>query len=194
LSKEDRIKLENKFRYEKSPRVVVATSTLAWGCNLPARRVVILGVHRGVSEVEAYDILQMVGRSGRLGIDPMGDAYILVPESKEKQYRSMYSKSGRIDSQLLEINGDKYKTLAFHLVSEIHHGGIETTDDVHEWYKRSLAHFQNKSLNQKAVDSTLESLKKCGAITYEDEKWIVKPIGKIASMFYFKLYFNFKNY
>lgn len=199
LGKQERISLEQRFKNEKTPRVVVATSTLAWGCNLPARRVVILGVHRGLQEVESYDILQMIGRSGRLGIDPMGDAYILVPESKEREYRAKYSKAGKIESQLLEKEGPKYKTLAFHLVSEIHHGNIETTDDVHEWYKRSLGYFQNKSLDQKVVDDTLDVLKKCGAIAFEEDKWIIRPIGKVSSMFYFSpfdtsdLYFNFKN-
>lgn len=199
LGKQERISLEQRFKNEKTPRVVVATSTLAWGCNLPARRVVILGVHRGLQEVESYDILQMIGRSGRLGIDPMGDAYILVPESKEREYRAKYSKAGKIESQLLEKEGPKYKTLAFHLVSEIHHGNIETTDDVHEWYKRSLGYFQNKSLDKKVVDDTLDVLKKCGAIAFEEDKWIIRPIGKVSSMFYFSpfdtsdLYFNFKN-
>jgi hypothetical protein len=80
----------------------VGGGVLSHNCNLPARRVVILGVHRGLQEVESYDILQMIGRSGRLGIDPMGDAYILVPESKEREYRAKYSKAGKIESQLLE--------------------------------------------------------------------------------------------
>ena len=34
--------------------------------NMPARRVIVLGVHRGLTEVDTYDIMQMVGRSGRL--------------------------------------------------------------------------------------------------------------------------------
>lgn len=203
LESDERVKVEDRFRNDPKLRVIVATSTLAWGMNLPARRVVILGVHRGIGEVESHDILQMIGRSGRLGIDPMGDAYILVPESEEAKYRQKFSKPNRIESQLLEKAGSdenpKYKVLAFHLVSEIHHGNISTTDDVHEWYKRSLAHFQNKSLDETVVDQTLTLLKKCGAIWEEDGVWTCKPIGKVSSMFYFSpfdvsdLYFNFKN-
>ena len=63
LSKRKR--LEKKFRTDPKFRVIVATSTLAWGLNMPARRVIILGVHRGLSEVETYDIAQMSGRAGR---------------------------------------------------------------------------------------------------------------------------------
>jgi helicase len=194
----ERAKVEDRFKNDPKLRVIVATSTLAWGLNLPARRVIILGVHRGINEVETHDILQMIGRSGRLGIDPMGDAYILVPESKESMYRQKFSKPNRIESQLLEKNGNHHKTLAFHLVSEIYHGDIKTTDDVHHWYGRSLAYFQNKTLDQTVVDATLTLLSKLGAIFQEDGQWSCRPIGKVSSMFYFSpfdvsgLYFNFK--
>jgi helicase len=199
LEGKQREEVEDRFKNDPKLRVIVATSTLAWGCNLPARRVIILGVHRGIDSVESYDILQMIGRSGRLGIDPMGDAYILVPESEEAKYRQKFSKPNRIESQLLEKCGDKYKVLAFHLVSEIHHGTVSTIEDVHDWYKRSLAYFQNKSLDQTVIDQTLDLLKKCGAVSEEDEKLTCRPIGKVSSMFYFSpfdvsdLYFNFKN-
>lgn len=199
LNAEERAKVEDRFKNDPKLRVIVATSTLAWGLNLPARRVIILGIHRGIGEVETHDILQMVGRSGRAGIDPMGDAYILVPESGEVECRQRLSKPNRIESQLLEKVGDNHKVLAFHLVSEIHHGYITTTEDVHAWYKRSLAYFQNKSLEDTIVDKTLDLLRKCGAIWQEDDKWICRPIGKVSSMFYFSpfdvsdLFYNFKN-
>jgi len=198
LDSNERAKLEDRFKNDPKLRVIVATSTLAWGMNLPARRVIILGVHRGVDEVESHDILQMIGRSGRYGIDPMGDAYILVPESQVNNYKAKYSKSNRIESQLLEKVGNNYKTLAFHLVSEIFTGGVKTTEDVHKWFKRSLAYFQNKAFDDSVVDSTLELLKKCGAIGEEDGVWKARTVGKVSSMFYMSpfdvsdLYFNFK--
>lgn len=200
LEANERAKVEDRFKNDLKLRVIVATSTLAWGLNLPARRVLILGVHRGLSEVESHDIIQMVGRSGRLGIDPMGDAYILVPESLQHMYRAKFNKPDRIESQLLEKNGEHHKVLAFHLVSEIYHGDVTTTDDIHAWYKRSLAYFQSKELEDKVVDDTLNLLKKKGAIWQdENEEWSCRPIGKVSSLFYFSpfdasdLYYNFKN-
>lgn len=199
LQSDQRADVEDRFKNDPKLRVIVATSTLAWGLNLPARRVIILGVHRGIDEVESHDILQMVGRSGRYGIDPMGDAYILVPESKAHVYRQKYGKSNPIESQLLANVSGRYKVLAFHLVSEIFQGNISTTEDVHNWYKRSLAYFQSKALDDSVVDSTLELLRRCGAIALEDDKWVCRPIGKVSSMFYISpfdvsdLYFNFKN-
>lgn len=199
LQSDQRADVEDRFKNDPKLRVIVATSTLAWGLNLPARRVIILGVHRGIDEVESHDILQMVGRSGRYGIDPMGDAYILVPESKAHIYRQKYGKSNPIESQLLANVSGRYKVLAFHLVSEIFQGNISSTEDVHNWYRRSLAYFQSKKLDDSVVDSTLEMLRKCGAIALEDDKWVCRPIGKVSSMFYISpfdvsdYYFNFKN-
>lgn len=185
LDKDSRVKLERSFRNDPALRVIVATPTLAWGLNLPARRVIILGVHRGMQEVETYNITQMVGRSGRLGIDPAGDAYILVPESQEQQWRKKLQQPQKIESQLLEKEGEHNKILAFHLVSEIHHGYIKTNEDVHRWYERSLAYFQDKNLHELVVDRTLELLEDKGCVKFEDDVWQVTSVGKIASMFYF---------
>lgn len=176
----------------------VGGGCVSHNCNLPARRVIILGVHRGTEEVESYDILQMQGRSGRLGIDPAGDAYILIPETDQGVYKNKLKSPPRIESQLLEKSGINYKNLAFHLVSEIYQESVQTTDDIHKWYERSLAYFQNKPLQDKIVDDTLESLRKCGAIGLEKDKWFARTIGKVSSVFYFSpfdvsdLFFNIK--
>ncbi len=191
LEKKDRVKLEHNFRKDPKLRVVVATPTLAWGLNMPARRVIILGVHRGLEEVETYNITQMIGRSGRVGLDPQGDAYILLPESKMDFYKNRLKNPDRIESQLLcKVGGTgeskpKHKVLAFHIVSEIHHGGIKTTDDVHHWYKRSLACFQSLELEDDVVNDTMELLKFNGAVREENGEYKVTPVGMISSMFYY---------
>lgn len=187
LDKDSRIKLEKKFKDKSKLRVIVATSTLAWGCNLPARRVIILGVHRGLSEVETYDITQMLGRSGRPAYDPVGDAYILLPESPDKytHHKKRIQTPQNIQSQLLEKSGNHYKVLAFHLISKIHHREVETKEDIHKWYERSLAHFQAKELGDDIVEQTVDSLLKCGAIKIEDNKYMPTSVGVVASLFYY---------
>lgn len=163
----------------------ISEGMISHNCNLPARRVILLGVHRGLDEVETYNITQEIGRSGRVGLDPQGDAYILLPESKMAYYKTKLQTPQKIESQLLSKVGDHHKVLAFHLVSEIHHGEIKTNDGIHSWYKRSLAHFQNKELADGVVDHTMELLRLCGAVKQEDEEWTILPVGQVASMFYF---------
>ena len=182
LSKEKRIKIESDFKTDKDFRCMVATSTVAWGLNLPARRVILLGVHRGLDELETYDIKQMIGRAGRPKYDKKGDAYILVP-SKQKEYehfREKIESPTNITSQLLS----HHKVLGFHLVSEIYLGNIKNKEDVNVWFNRSLASHQAKELKD-IVAQCIEGLLGCGAIVEEDGFYKATSIGKIASLFYY---------
>ena len=185
LEKNKRIALENKFRTDPKFRVIIATSTLAWGLNLPARRVVVTGVHRGLSEVDNFDIWQMVGRAGRPAYDPSGDAYILLPSSNYDHYKDRLKKPQLIKSQLLENVGGHYKVLAFHLVSEIHHGHVKTVEDIYDWYERSLANWQAQDLEEDILEGTLALLEKCGAIIEDGFGLRATSVGKVASMFYY---------
>lgn len=185
LDKAKRTQVEKDFKSDSSLRVIVATSTLAWGLNLPARRVIVLGVHRGLNEVATYDVAQMVGRAGRPSYDPVGDAYVLLPENTFDMHKARLKKPQRIESQMLDQMGGRHKVLAFHLVSEIHQGNIQSKDDVHHWYKRSLACFQTNELDEQVVEDTIELLRKIGAIWEEEGKLTVTSVGKVASIFYY---------
>lgn len=194
-----RQKLEKKFKEDPNFRVIVATSTLAWGLNLPARRVVIVGVDRGLSKVENYDIWQMAGRAGRPAYDPRGDVYILVPESKKVDTIARLKRKDPIKSQLLDDMAGHHKTLAFHLVSEIHQNNIKTREGFHEWFKRSLAFHQNHDFGDYEVDKVVELLTNTKAVAMEGDEYKATSVGVVASMFYFSpfdaadLRKNFKN-
>jgi replicative superfamily II helicase len=188
LEKDKRQALEKRFKENQDLRVLVATSTLAWGINCPARRVVITGVHRGIQEVEWYDIWQEAGRAGRPGYDPRGDVYILLPKKKFDHHFERLKEPLDIESRLLDYYGEDkkhYKTLAFHLVSEIHHGNVKTIDDIHKWFERSLAYFQNRDLSEDIVDDTMSLLERFGAVKRKGDEYEVTAVGKISSMFYY---------
>jgi len=183
LSKEKRRKAEQEFKTDKGVRCIVATSTLAWGINMPARRVIVLGVHRGLELVEVYDIKQMVGRAGRPKYDKKGDAYVLLPykpKDYEEQKRRI-TEDKDISSQLIE----HHKILGFHLVSEIYLGNVSTMEDVHKWYSRSLAAHQAKKLSGSITEECIGALLKCGAIMATPEGYKATAVGKIASLFYY---------
>lgn len=190
LSLKDRLNLEDRFKNDKEFRVLVATSTLAWGLNLPARRVIVTGIHRGLTEVENYDVQQMIGRAGRPKYDPRGDAYILVPESLKSSCVSKLKNKSVIKSTLLNYVGTEenphYKTLAFHIVAEIHQGNVKTKEGFQDWFRHSLAHFQDHAFDDTVIERTLGALEQCRAI-YIDEngEYQCTAIGKVASMLYF---------
>ena len=168
---------------------------LSHNCNLPARRVVILGIHRGLSVVETYDIMQEVGRAGRPKYDPEGDAYILLPAKTFNDDKQRILKQGDIESQLMDP-----KTLAFHIVSEVHHKGIESHADVKEWFDRSFARYQDNRMDESLSEQVIDRLKKSGSVFERDDGYFdITPVGTISSMFYFSpfdvadLLRNFKN-
>ena len=173
----------------ESPHAYVGCGAISHNCNFPARRVVITGVHRGMSEVETYDIFQMAGRAGRPGYDPRGDVYILLPDNNSEHHEDRLSSPKDIESQLLSYSGKEedphYKTLAFHLVSEIHHGQIATLKDIHHWYGKSLAYFQYNDLEDSIVDKTMDLLMRVGAVKEVDGKYEVTSVGKVSSMMYY---------
>jgi replicative superfamily II helicase len=190
LKFKERLALEERFKNDKKFRVLVATSTLAWGLNLPARRVIVTGVHRGLTEVENYDIQQMIGRAGRPKYDPRGDAYILIPESQKDNWIRRLKGRPTIRSTLLDYVGHSenphYKTLAFHIVAEIYQGNVKTKEAFKEWFRHSLAHFQDHAFDDKVVERTLSLLEQCKAIYLNDqEEYECTSVGKVASMFYF---------
>lgn len=65
-------------------KVLIATSTLAWGVNFPAHFVIVKGTEFYDGKLKRYvdmpitDVLQMMGRAGRPQYDNMGIALIMV--------------------------------------------------------------------------------------------------------------------
>ena len=85
LSQEEKAGIEAGYR-NGTLQVLAATSTLAAGVNLPARRVILRSnLIFGRAAVERAMYLQMVGRAGRAGQSPVGEAYIIGGGSDTKQ-------------------------------------------------------------------------------------------------------------
>jgi replicative superfamily II helicase len=185
LDKNKRREVEERFKHGKL-QGLVATSTLAWGVNTPARNVIVLGMHSGMREVPKYDCDQMCGRAGRPGYDTEGHAHILLPASNMADHIHRLQKPQNIESQLFNVKNPRCaKVLAFHLVSEIHHQDVKTRAEVKDWFADTLAAYQNKNLDEAVVENTVTDLLRCGAIKEEEGVLKATYIGKIASLFYY---------
>ena len=120
-------------------RVLSATSSLALGVNLPARLVLVKGTKTyrgggvGYQEVDTAQLLQMVGRAGRPGLDTRGTAVILTDHQSKEHIQGVLLGFGPAESslrtKLLEaING------------EISQFVIRSIEDAVNWLK-STFHF-----------------------------------------------------
>lgn len=99
--------MEKAFR-ERYLKVVVATTTLAAGVNLPARLVIIHDYRRyepghGYVPITVMEYKQMAGRAGRPHYDPYGEAVLLARTPTEKDLLLDYyvrSRPEKLESKL----------------------------------------------------------------------------------------------
>ncbi|KAG1756350.1 DEAD-domain-containing protein, partial [Suillus paluster] len=201
LTIDDRKTIEDLY-LRKVLRVLLATSTLAVGVNLPAHLVVIKGVklfQNGESkEYSDLDIMQMMGRAGRPQFDTEGIAIILCETELESKYRGLVQGNTPLESSL-------HMNLTEHLNSEIGLGTITDVKTAQEWLLRSFLYrriqknpqhydigkddrqsWQNK-VDDVVMDS-IEQLRETELITYSPRNGELSSteFGDIMSKFYIR--------
>lgn len=68
-------------------RVIIATSTLSEGVNIPANYLLIPSVYRGINRISLQEFANLIGRAGRPGVATEGNALIVLPE---REFRRRY--------------------------------------------------------------------------------------------------------
>jgi len=99
IPKEERQAIEKAFREGKINRLI-ATQTLAYGVNLPADKVIIFTRpikkgNRWELLPNEFDILQMEGRAGRLGIKEKGIACFVAMAGREGMVEDLLNRAKR---------------------------------------------------------------------------------------------------
>ena len=188
--RKDRTLVESLFA-NKVINVLVSTSTLAWGVNLPAYAVIIKGTmfydaNQGKKvDMGILDIQQMFGRAGRPQFDSKGVGLIITPMKKVQHFVSLLKNQISITSTL-----DKF--LPDVLNAEIAIGTICNVKDAFNWIK--LTYYAVRSENNKGdfnaikekIKYSLKELHDNKLIRYVSDTGNVHPteLGRIACNYY----------
>jgi antiviral helicase SLH1 len=208
LVESDRSLAEELFANNKI-QVLVATSTLAWGVNLPAHLVVVKGTQYFDAKIEGYkdmdltDVLQMLGRAGRPQFDTSGIARIFTQDSKKAFYKHFLHTGFPVESSL-------HNVLDNHLGAEVSAETVATRQDALDYltwtfffrrlhknpsyYGLEIPAEENDSVSaQQAandymiemVDNSMAELAESGClILYPNGEVDPTPLGKIMSYYY----------
>ncbi|CDF33920.1 activating signal cointegrator 1 complex subunit 3, helc1, putative [Chondrus crispus] len=134
LPRPDR-KLVEKLFAEGVIKLLCCTATLAWGVNLPARTVVIMGTEvydaekGGFVQLGMLDVMQIFGRAGRPQFDTEGEGTIITMHEHLGKYLSLLTSSIPIESKL----GASASRLANHLNAEIVSGTVSSIGEGVRW-------------------------------------------------------------
>ncbi|XP_046669965.1 activating signal cointegrator 1 complex subunit 3-like [Homalodisca vitripennis] len=138
LLRSDRSLVEKYFG-EGLIKVLVCTSTLAWGVNLPAHAVIIRGTEiydakRGsFVDLEILDVLQIFGRAGRPQFDKSGHGTIITTHDKLSHYLSVLTNQYHIESNFINC-------LVDNLNAEVTLGTISNVEEAVKWLSYTYLH------------------------------------------------------
>ena len=204
MTRADRNVVEEMFA-AGNLQVLVSTATLAWGVNLPAHTVIIRGTRvyspeRGCwTELNAQDVLQMLGRAGRPQYDTFGSGIIITAQSELQYYMSLMNSQLPIESQLM-------RKLIDNLNAEVVLGTVRNVEDGVNWLgytflyvrmiqipntygidwesaesDRKLRHFR-----QKLIHASASVLERAHMVKYDRRSGEIQAteLGRIASYYY----------
>ncbi|MFO7925063.1 MAG: ATP-dependent DNA helicase [Halobacteriota archaeon] len=172
-SSQHRSIVEDAFR-ARLIKVVCATPTLAAGVNTPSRRVVVRDWRRysgeagGMQPLSVLEVHQMMGRAGRPGRDPYGEALLLAnshDELEELLDRYVWAEPEPVESKLA-----REPSMRTHLLATIASGFADSRGALLEFLDQTLYATQYRrgpegSDNlERIVDSTLEYLERNGFV------------------------------
>ncbi|MFF2862415.1 DEAD/DEAH box helicase [Streptomyces rubiginosohelvolus] len=126
---------EQAFRAREAD-VLVATSTVAAGVNLPARAVIVSDTTLGMDRVEVSMVQQMFGRAGRIGAgEREGWAFLLTDQAERAHWQARLAAGYTVQSRLADHVAD-------HLLAEAVQQRLSSLEEAESWWAGTFAAYQ----------------------------------------------------
>ncbi len=185
LSTNIRNQVEMLFK-ERRISTIVATPTLAAGVNLPARCVIVRDITRYQDGRSVYlsarEIFQMLGRAGRPGLDPYGEALIYAASPQSYEHAQDYMEM-EVEPTMSSAGSQKH--IRMNSLALVAMGIGKTQEEIMEFYSKMLFAFQNPISNiTEKVQNSIEFLKENDLVNERSGKLFVTKLGKVASDLY----------
>lgn len=184
LQERDRKVCEELFLNRKI-QILIATSTLAWGVNLPAHLVIVKGTEFYDKKLNRYvdmpitDVLQMMGRAGRPQFGNEGIACVFVHDVKKNFYKKFLYDPFPVESSLLAVLPD-------HINAEIVAGTVASKQGILDYltwtyfFRRLLRNpsyynmegIENDEVNRflsELIQGVLDTLQAAGCIEIDED-------------------------
>ncbi|MCY4729534.1 ATP-dependent DNA helicase [Natronomonas gomsonensis] len=190
---EHRSLVEDAFR-ERLIKVVSATPTLAAGVNTPSRRVVVRDWRRysgeagGMQPLSVLEVHQMMGRAGRPGRDPYGEALLLANSHDELD--ELFERYVWADPEAVESKLAREPSMRTHLLATVASGFADSREALLEFLDQTLYATQYRQGSdgtdnlERVVDSTLEYLRANDFIEDDGERLQATNLGHTVSRLY----------
>jgi helicase len=189
LASEHRSLVEDAFR-DRLVKCISATPTLAAGVNTPSRRVIVRDWRRydgefgGMKPLDVLEVHQMMGRAGRPGLDPYGEAVLLAKDSETRD--ELFERYIWADPEPVRSKLAAEPALRTHVLATVASGFAHTRSELLEFLDQTLYATQTDESGrlERVTDDVLAYLERNEFIEREDDSLTATSVGHTVSRLY----------
>ena len=189
LASDHRALVEDAFR-DRLLKVISATPTLAAGVNTPSRRVVVRdwrrydGTAGGMQPLDVLEVHQMMGRAGRPGMDPYGEAVLVA--SSHDELDELFDRYVYADPEPVRSKLAAEPALRTHVLATIATGFAGSREELLAFLERTLYHSQSTEEGrlERVTDDVLEYLQRNEFVADDGDTLTATALGHTVSRLY----------
>ena len=189
LAPEHRSIVEDAFR-DRLVKCISATPTLAAGVNTPSRRVIVRDWRRydgefgGMKPLDVLEVHQMMGRAGRPGLDPYGEAVLLAKNAEKRD--ELFERYVWADPEPVRSKLAAEPALRTHVLATVASGFAHTREELLDFLDRTLYATQTDESGRLAAvtDDVLAYLDRNGFLERDDGTLSATSVGHTVSRLY----------